>query len=78
LAVLPRYRQKGYGRALVQHGFAEATKRDANRVEIAIIAQQTELKIWYEKFGFTAFRTKTFEHLPFDVTFMFINLPYRI
>lgn len=74
LAVLPQYQQKGYGETLVQHGFAEAVKRDTNRVEIAIIAQQTELKQWYEKLGFTETHTKTFDHLPFDVTFMFVDL----
>ena len=74
LAVLPHYRQKGYGETLVKHGLTEAAKRNTSRVEIAIIAQHTELKIWYEKLGFTAFHTRTFDHLPFDVTFMFINL----
>jgi GNAT superfamily N-acetyltransferase len=74
LAVLPQYRKKGFGKTLVQHGLAEAARRGANRVEIALIAQHTELKTWYETLGFSAFRTKTFDHLPFDVTFMFIHL----
>jgi GNAT superfamily N-acetyltransferase len=60
LAVLPRERHKGLGRQLVEHVFH--------------IAQQTELKQWYQKLGFKEGETKEFSHLPFPVTFMTCEL----
>ncbi len=38
--------------ALASHVLAEAKRLGATRVEIGIIAEHTELKEWYEKFGF--------------------------
>jgi len=73
LAVLPPYRHKGYGRALVQHGLTAAAARGVNRVEIAIITQHADLKAWYKQLGFRATHTRAFDHLPFDVTFMVTN-----
>jgi ribosomal protein S18 acetylase RimI-like enzyme len=72
--VLPPYRNQGYGRALVEHSLAQAGRQGNKRVEIAIIAQHTNLQSWYEQLGFTATHTKSYNHLPFDVTFLFINL----
>lgn len=71
LAVLPKYRRRGLGQALVEHAFHEAGSMDAKRVEIAIIAGHTELKKWYERLGFIAAETRRFDHLPFEVLFMF-------
>ncbi|WXG42162.1 MAG: GNAT family N-acetyltransferase [Candidatus Freyarchaeum deiterrae] len=74
LAVLPEYRRKGFGEALVRHVLEEALKKKAHRVEIGIIAKHTELKEWYEKLGFSVKETVHFNHLPFDVTFIFVKL----
>nr|MDO8082994.1 GNAT family N-acetyltransferase [Candidatus Freyarchaeota archaeon] len=74
LAVLPECRRKGFGGALVRHILEETLKKKARRVEIGIIAKHTELKEWYEKLGFSVKETVHFNHLPFDVTFMFIQL----
>jgi hypothetical protein len=49
---------------------AEAKRSGARHVSIGIIAQQTELKNWYQKIGFVEAETKEFAHLPFRVTFM--------
>jgi len=70
LAVLPKHRSKGLGTALVQHAFTEAGTLGAKRIEIGIIAEDTELKEWYRRFGFVLTGTKTFDHLPFVVAFM--------
>lgn len=70
LAVLPENRRRGLGRLLVTHIFAEAKAAGAREVSIGIIAEQAELKAWYGKMGFLERETKTFEHLPFHVTFM--------
>jgi hypothetical protein len=55
---------------LVEHVLAEAARRRAVRVELAIIADHQELREWYEKRGFTATRTARFPDLPFMVAFM--------
>jgi N-acetylglutamate synthase-like GNAT family acetyltransferase len=74
LAVLPQCRKKGFGEALVAHVFTEAKQRGIRRVEIGIIAEQTELRTWYEKLGFVITREAEFSHLPFRVTFMVKNV----
>jgi N-acetylglutamate synthase-like GNAT family acetyltransferase len=70
LAVLPESRRRGYGRALVEHVLAEARRRRAARVELAIIGEHHELQHWYERHGFTFLRTARFPHLPFTVAFL--------
>ena len=70
LAVLPQCRKKGFGEALVAHVFAEARKMGIGRMEIGIIAEQTELRVWYERLGFVITRESEFQHLPFRVAFM--------
>lgn len=70
LAVLPEHRSKGYGSALIRHVFAQAQAIGLKRIGIAIIAEDTELKVWYHRFGFVETGTKAFEHLPFVVGFM--------
>ncbi|MBC8471504.1 MAG: GNAT family N-acetyltransferase [Planctomycetes bacterium] len=70
LAVLPQYRRKGYGKALVNHIFDQAGKNGAQKVEIGIISEDTKLKNWYSQFGFVQKSTKKFDHLPFIVAFM--------
>ena len=70
LAVIPEARRQGLGKALVQHVFQIAADKGVKDISIAIIAQHTDLKRWYETLGFSFVKTKHFEHLPFDVTFM--------
>ncbi|MGA2286539.1 MAG: GNAT family N-acetyltransferase [Dehalococcoidia bacterium] len=70
LAVLPAYRRRGFGEALVNHIVATAREMGLQAVEIGTIAAQTELRAWYERQGFVATSTRHFESLPFDVTFM--------
>jgi GNAT superfamily N-acetyltransferase len=70
LAVLPAYRRKGYGEALVMKIIEEARAAGARRLEIGIISGQTELRAWYSRLGFTTKGRKRFENLPFEVAFM--------
>ena len=71
LAVLPQFRRKGFGKALVDHLLEEARALGARRVEIGIIAEQGELRAWYERLGFVPTKTARFDHLPFRVLFMY-------
>ena len=70
LGVLPRARRKGFGRRLVDHVIFQANLHGAKQLNIGIIADDTELKRWYQGIGFVEVETKKFEHLPFLVTFM--------
>lgn len=74
LAVLPEWRNQGFGKALVKRVLSEARLLRVHYVNIGIIAQHTELKDWYERIGFVARETKAFPHLPFSVTFMSLTL----
>jgi ribosomal protein S18 acetylase RimI-like enzyme len=74
LAVLPNHRNRGHGKILVDHVLEQAGQDGAKRVGIAIIANQGELKAWYQKIGFIEGETKTFEHLPFRVTFLTLEI----
>jgi N-acetylglutamate synthase-like GNAT family acetyltransferase len=71
LAVLPEYRNKGFGKALVNHLFEQARKSGIRRVEIGIISKHRKLKNWYRKLGFIEKGVKKFDHLPFNVAFMY-------
>ena len=70
LAVLPKRRRNGFGKALACHVITEARTLGAGRIDIGVIANHTELKAWYKNLGFVETGTKEFEHLPFLVTFM--------
>jgi N-acetylglutamate synthase-like GNAT family acetyltransferase len=73
LGVLPEFRRKGVGEALVRHGLAEARRLGAKRVEIGVIADHVELKDWYARLGFGVDREAvSLPHLPFKVTYMTI------
>ena len=74
LAVLPECRHKGLGRALVRHAMKRTLAVGASRLEIAAIGEQDDLLFWYEQFGFMINRRKQFDHLPFEVVFMGMNL----
>ena len=70
LAVLPAWRGRGLGTALVEHACHEAARLGVRRVQIGVIAKDKRLTQWYEARGFRALRTATFAHLPFEVLFM--------
>lgn len=74
LAVMPAYRFKGIGKKLVHHIAEEARAQGLSRIEIGIIAEHTQLRRWYESLGFETIETKSFSHLPFQVTFMVLRL----
>jgi N-acetylglutamate synthase-like GNAT family acetyltransferase len=70
LAVIPEHRNKGFGRSLADYVFNKAKKCGCEKMSIGIISKQQELKNWYSRIGFKEGVTKSFDHLPFDVTFM--------
>ena len=74
LAILPKNRKKGNGGALIDHAIKKSNEFGDKRVEIGIINENIELKNWYEKLGFLFRETAYYEHLPFTVAFMSMEI----
>lgn len=74
LAVLPEYRHNGLGKKLLRKAILEIKNRKAKRISIGIINENTVLKEWYRGNGFKEYGTKRFDHLPFTVCFMGLEL----
>ena len=74
LAVMPKFRYKGFGRTLIDYACTAVRAENGNTAGIGIIAHDKELHGWYEKIGFTKGDTKQFPHLPFEVLFMTLEL----
>lgn len=70
LAVLPRFRGRGFGEALVARVLAEARAMGARAVGIGVIAGEAGLIDWYRRQGFAETEKRDFPHLPFLVSFM--------
>ncbi|KPK58620.1 MAG: hypothetical protein AMK73_09125 [Planctomycetes bacterium SM23_32] len=70
LAVLPAFRGRGFGRALVEHVVERTRALGLKRVELGVIAEDEGLRRWYEGLGFRDGERRRFEHLPFEVLFM--------
>jgi len=70
LAVLPQFRHSGYGKKLMDFAFATIKERNGKKVSIGIINENTVLKEWYQKLGFSPVAVKQFAHLPFTVAFL--------
>lgn len=74
LAVLTEYRHLGIGKAMVNYAVKMVENYGGNKISIGIIEENTKLKDWYLKLGFNHISTRKFEHLPFTVGFMELNL----
>ena len=74
LAVLPEYRHLGIGKSMVDYAIAMIKNYGGNKISIGIIEENAKLKDWYLKLGFTHISTRKFEHLPFTVGLMELNL----
>ncbi len=70
LSILPEFRHQGFGKKLVKHTLKKAAELKVGTIGIGIIAEQEELKKWYESLNFIFTGTKNFKHLPFTVGFM--------
>jgi GNAT superfamily N-acetyltransferase len=74
LAVLPEERHQGFGRQLLDFAVQAVRDRKGRRIEIGIIADHSLLRKWYTSYGFAVTGTKQFEHLPFEVCFLAMDL----
>jgi ribosomal protein S18 acetylase RimI-like enzyme len=74
LVVVPSYRHLGIGKALLDFAKARVAEWGGNKISIGIVEENTVLKNWYLDYGFVTTSTRKFEHLPFTVGFMELNL----
>jgi ribosomal protein S18 acetylase RimI-like enzyme len=71
LSVLPEYRRNGLGKRLMDYFEEVAGKERQKRIEIGVIKNHDELVDWYRRKGFKENGSKRFDHLPFEVLFMY-------
>lgn len=74
ISVLPECRHRGYGKELLRTANEKVRAVGGRKIEIAIIEENEQLKKWYIKNGFTHTGTRKFDHLPFTVGFMELNI----
>jgi ribosomal protein S18 acetylase RimI-like enzyme len=70
LAVLPKYRHKGYGKKIIDYVFKYVKRMGGEKVDIGIINENHILKNWYVEYGFIEKTIKHYEHLCFEVCLM--------
>lgn len=70
LSVLPEFRNRGLGTSLLQHIIDYSKEKKIKNISIGIIAEYTQLKVWYVKKGFIVGDLQKFSHLPFNVLYM--------
>ncbi len=70
LAVLPEYRHNGFGLRLINFVVETVKEAGGKKISIGIINENTILKDWYIKNGFSESEIKNFSHLPFSVCYL--------
>lgn len=70
LCVLPAYRHKGIGEALLQDVFKVAKESGCTKINIGIVEENELLRNWYETFGFIHTGTQKFDFFPFTCGYM--------
>lgn len=74
LSVLPNYRNKGYGEALVSFGKSFACHCECSQIKIEVIKENVPLKEWYIKQDFCVDKEIKLAHLPFDM----LEMSYKL
>ncbi|HOF33028.1 MAG TPA: GNAT family N-acetyltransferase [Spirochaetota bacterium] len=74
LSVLPEKRHLGYGRKLMDFAKNRAAVEKAKKISIGVIDSNEILKSWYIEYGFKETMIKSYDHLPFKVCFMELNI----
>jgi GNAT superfamily N-acetyltransferase len=70
LAVLPEFRGRKYGEALMAEAEERLRKLGAKKLRLTIVKRFDHLRRFYEKQGYRATETRTFPGVPFEVLFM--------
>jgi len=70
LCVLPAYRHKGIGEALLLHAFERAKELECKTLNIGIVEENLVLRKWYEHFDFIHLGCKKYDFFPFTCGYM--------
>ena len=70
LAILPEYRGKSYGEALLHDAEQELTSLGCRTIHLSIVAEFLALRAYYERNGYQPHSTERYDFLPFDVLHM--------
>ncbi len=70
VSVLPEFRHRGIGEALLMHAFDFARSKGCDVINIGIVEENQVLRRWYEKFGFIHVCVKKFDFFPFTCGYM--------
>jgi GNAT superfamily N-acetyltransferase len=74
LAVLPEYRNRGYGRQLVSFVIERVRRLGGKKLGLGMWDIQSDLKEWYTGMGFRETSKKELDFLPLTVCFMEMEL----
>ncbi len=74
LSVLPEYRHRGIGGALLKHAAETAREQNCSVMKLSIVEENTILRKWYERNGAVHTGTEKFDFFPFTCGYMEIDL----
>ena len=74
LAVLPEYRHRGIGKALLDHAAAAARAENCTVMKLGIVEENTVLRRWYERCGAVHTGMVKYDFFPFTCGNMEIRL----
>ena len=74
LSVLPEYRHRGIGGALLKHSAETAREQQCSVMKLSIVEENTVLRKWYERNGAVHTGTEKFDFFPFTCGYMEIDL----
>ena len=74
LSVLPEYRHRGIGGALLKHAMQMAREQNCGEMKLSIVEENIVLRKWYERNGAVHTGTEKFDCFPFTCGYMEIDL----
>jgi ribosomal protein S18 acetylase RimI-like enzyme len=74
LAVLPDYQGRGLGNKLLTYAIGKAAETGPRYISVGVISDEEHLIQWYRRMGFVVNRRAMYEHFPFEVTMMRLEL----
>lgn len=74
LCVLPEYRHKNIGKALLDDAISKAKELHSSKMILSIVEENKVLRKWYEDQGFVHLGTKKFDFFPFTCGYLGMEL----
>ncbi|MBR2661654.1 MAG: GNAT family N-acetyltransferase [Clostridiales bacterium] len=74
LSVLPEYRHRGIGTALLKHAMDRAREQNRSVMNLSIVEENRVLRKWYERNGAVHTGTEKFDFFPFTCGYMKVLL----